>query len=561
MTDLALPHKNWDILIPSTSVSSSLLACALSRRNLRVLQLDSNPYYGGPEASFTLPELSAWISSLPSTPNPTSRFTNGAYAEHLPSSRPRAYTLTLAPHIVYWDSQLLELLRDVGMTTSFTWQAAGGWWVHLTDSDVAVPSASSGVGGALVEAGVKVMKAGGTIRKKGGAGWNKTRARSHTISLSEELPASSQQSSGSSTSTRSTTSTLRNLGGVLREVPATFEDVAWSSDLSDRDRGYLGGFLRFVLKSQDATDAKHSELLQQHGDESFQKFLTTVFPLPPFTIASLHSLTTLSTPPDSTPLKLAVFRLSRHLSSLGRIPDIRTSPALTIAYGASSELAQVLSRGVAVAGGVNVLDMSITSLSPPNVALSNGEIVEVGHIILPSSPSSDSPEVKAYKGIYVLTTPLSALFEKKSIDDRVSPAAAMITFPAGSLNGNIHPVYLLAHSSQTGECEPGESVVYSSTLSAGGYGRRAVDKLLGAVDGEGAVKVCATYEQHYFTEDGGSEEEEEGERVLRLRDVGEGLVFEDSVVEECMRVYERIVGTREGFLMPPEGTQTGEEEY
>jgi RAB protein geranylgeranyltransferase component A len=458
MDDFTLPSTDWDVVVSGSGVKPSLLAAALSRAGKRVLQVDNNTYYGADSAAFSLDELETWASALPAD-SPFSHATTERRAE---IKRPRSYTLTLAPHLVYWTSPLLELLREAGMTNSFSWQAVGSWWVYLTDSDVAQRSSGGGgLGGAIVDAGVKAVKAGGTVRRKAG-GWNKGRKdKAASVDLSG-LPELQPQTDS--------TPTLRKLGGVLREVPSTFEDVAWSPDLQDRDRGYLGGFLRFVTKIEDPSDTKHHQLLQEHADASLTEFLSTVYPLPPFTIASIHSLTMLPTPPEETKLRDAVKALTTHLTSTGRIPDIRSAAALTIAYGGSAELCQVWSRGAAVAGGINVLACGISSVAPLSspedkisVTLTTGTTVTASWVLTstPAPSPSTAPAFTLSKGIYVLTTPLSSLFARKFQDDRIAPNAAVLTFPTNSLTTpagekNSAPVYVIAHSSHTGECGAGE---------------------------------------------------------------------------------------------------------
>lgn len=523
-----------------------------------MLQTDPNPYYGSNEAALSLDDLEKWAQ------NPPAGFSFASCKKQTAISRPRAYTLTLAPHIIYWGSNLLDLLRNVDMTTSFTWQAVGSWWVYLTDEDVLLRSeGGGGIGGALVDAGVKAMKAGGTIRKKGG--WNKgrkSRDPGPALDTPEEevLPELAPRSADSTS--------LRKLGGVLREVPCTFEDVAWSEDLKDRDRGYLGGFLRFITKCANPDDTKHHQLLVKNAETSLTEFITANYPLPPFTIASLHSLTLLPTPPEKTPLRLAIPALTRHLSSVGRIPDIRSSAALTIAYGGSAELCQVWSRGAAVAGGLNVLERGITSITPSgpklSVRLSNDETITADWVVTSRSSTPTGAPTKPStltKGIFVITAPLESLFSKKFTEDRITPNAAVLTFPTGSLTLvlegkpllNEFPVYIIAHSAATGECVDGESVLYTSTLQSqpAGYAfaELAVRRVIAACSDKEApaeVAFVCRYTQESPTPPNAGIGYERG--VLSLAPMLGELAFEEDVVEECKCVYERIMGTREGFL-------------
>lgn len=173
------------------------------------------------------------------------------------------------------------------------------------------------------------------------------------------------------------------------------------------------------------------------------------------------------------------------MASVGRIPDIRSASALTIAYGGSAELCQVWSRGAAVAGGLNVLARGVASIKPSEnnpakvaVTLTNGEAVTASWLLSASAApplSSSSCQAAATtltKGIYVVTDPLDMLFARKTDADRITPSGAVLTFPAGSLslavdgagagdrdgtaNANTAPVYVIAHAASTGECVQGE---------------------------------------------------------------------------------------------------------
>jgi RAB protein geranylgeranyltransferase component A len=602
MDDYTLPSTTWDIIVLGTGVKPSLLSVALSRAGKKVLQLDPREYYGATETAFSIDELEQWAKSpLP----PFSHIETERLGE---ITRPRGYTLALAPHLVYWGSSLLELLREVEMTSSFTWQAVGSWWVYLPESAMEERPAT-GIGGLLLDAGVKAVKATVAVKKKGG--WNKGRKKSKDADTEASAAASeasaptteatqTQSPEGpegpvevtpadltpEATSTAPSGSTLRKLG-TLREVPCTFEDVAFSPDLQDRDRGYLGGFLRFLMKCADPTDVKHQEILQKNAETSFSEFLSSEYPLPTWTIASLHSLTLLQTAPNETNLKDAVQALITHLTSIGSIPDIRSSAALTIAYGGSAELTQVWSRGTAVSGGLNVLGRGITKIVGDTVTLSNGEVVTADWILVPEEDpeTHETSEIESTteattkatkstisytKSIHLIPSPLNPLFTRKLETDRIPPNAAVLTFPVGSLSTstgitNTAPVYIIAHSSATGECGKDESVLYTSTQISkddGGYelSSIAVKRVLEEIGSDGTaaapeVKFVCRYTQEFPVgdeEEGIVAEEKEGEevkgRVVKIKGMKGGLAFDEGTVESCKRVYERIIGTREGFL-------------
>jgi hypothetical protein len=62
--------------------------------------------------------------------------------------------------------------------------------------------------------------------------------------------------------------------------------------------------------------------------------------------------------------------------------------------------------------------------------------------------------------------PITCSLHQEVADDRIPPNAAVVTFPSGSLapeDGarSEYPVYVIAHSSATGECGPEEGTHFS----------------------------------------------------------------------------------------------------
>ena len=427
------------------------------------------------------------------------------------------------------------------MTQQLTWLALGSWWVYLPDSAITEPphaerpTAYSTLSGSLLSAGVKTMKAGGTIRKK--AGWNKH--RKSKLPATDPAPGvvspTAKPAAAAVVDPRTALRTIKN----LREVPCTLEDVAWSPTLQDRDRGYLGSFLRFVSKCTDPTDPHHT-LYISHLSTPLSTFITKNYPLPASTIASLHSLTLLPTPPHKTPLSAAIPRLTSHLASLGRIADARSSAALTTAYGASTELCQVLSRAAAVSGALNVLQRSISShtTTPAGIAavLSSGETVTAEYMIT-SAPPTHSLTVS--KAVYIINHTFPELFAKKHETDNIAPAAVVLTFPSGSVDEA--PVYAHIRGEMTCEVPGGEAVVYMETLAGEEVLDAAIERLMEEVGGE--VLVAARYTQDAG---GGEVKWEEDGRVVRVPEGRVGVLFDEGVVEECKAVWRRVVGEEFG---------------
>ncbi|CUS07655.1 unnamed protein product [Tuber aestivum] len=576
-----LPLADWDVLISGTGIKQSLLAVALCRAGKTVLQLDKNSYYGGSAAAFySLSEVDAWVAKVNSGDEVGIKnavvVSNAGEGAGYGSGR--GYTLSLAPHLVYWHSSVLEILRRADLTDGFSWHAVGSWWVCLTEEEVAVPAVATGVGGVvgLAEVGVKAAKLASAAGKKR-AGWNKGRKKE---SVAETTPGGGEESVGERVTQGNSETTLRKVDN-FREVPCTFEDVAWSKDLTDKDRGQLGEFLRFVMRYNDPTDQKCSRIFEENRQTSLRTFLSEIFPIPPFITTSISSLTLIPSAPSEITLEQALPRLAVHFSSLGKIPDVRSSAALTIAYGGSAELCQVLSRAAAIAGGINVLSRGVKSLCSNKKGDGNRKLkaqLESGETIYADwaiGEASDlAKEVKPLdgksmsRGIYVIETQIGWLFERKYKDENITPAAAVVVVPGGDKGA---PVYIIARSGVTGECprsqcefsnlksivmsliKPG--LLHAVTESSYGDMNAAIDKVLQVCSPLSEILYSLQYTAVTTSPEIGSED-----GTVILDPLTQDIALQDDVLEETLRIYERIVGTREGFMDVPEEIRRMKEE-
>ncbi|PWN30538.1 FAD/NAD(P)-binding domain-containing protein [Jaminaea rosea] len=104
-------------LILGTSLALSILSASLCQtRNTRVLQVDANDYYGGPNASLTLKQLEDYLAGLPSSSQ--ARMTFPAFdaqgqAKEIPSqlaALDRHYSLSLTPALLAAHGPALDAL-------------------------------------------------------------------------------------------------------------------------------------------------------------------------------------------------------------------------------------------------------------------------------------------------------------------------------------------------------------------------------------------------------------------------------------------------------------------
>ena len=169
-------------------------------------------------------------------------------------------------------------------------------------------------------------------------------------------------------------------------------------------------------------------------------------------------------PSDQIPVKWALPRIARHLTSIGVFgPGFG---AVVPKWGGGAEISQVACRAGAVGGGVYVLGTRIKGLETvtedseqlSKVQLSNGETVRTRHLIggVRNQELANPKVVSKITG--VVSSPLTPLF-KSSVEGSPLAAVSVVVVPSNSLPESIaqpHPVYIMVHSSETGECPNGQ---------------------------------------------------------------------------------------------------------
>ena len=243
-----------------------------------------------------------------------------------------------------------------------------------------------------------------------------------------------------------------------------------------------------------ATDTEsHASILEVWGSKPFPDFLGSHLGIPPRLQAPLLALTMSPQPPAETLTSYAFPRIHRHLTSVGIFGPGFGS--VVPKWGGLAEIAQVACRAGAVGGGVYVLkkgfeaneniDQQVSSENGipldgdstlSTVRLEGGEEIRTNWIVgstwdLPSQLKADiikkAPPTYISRTITIVTSPLSQLFHPPA-EGTPPPAAAVIVFPTGTLElqnesnspqvnrGHTPPVYLIVHSSDTGECPAGQ---------------------------------------------------------------------------------------------------------
>ncbi|KAL1955598.1 hypothetical protein VTO42DRAFT_8401 [Malbranchea cinnamomea] len=490
----SLSDSSWDVVISGTGLAQSLLALALSRSGKKVLHVDKNDYYGGPDAAFSLQEAEDWAKRV----NEDTSFGPFESASILRSLEPseaqgklsfsRAYTLPLSPHLIYSKSKLLPNLVSSKIYRQLEFLAVGSWWVWRTsDQD---GSASEGA-------------------------------------------------------------------GILQRIPSSREDVFADETMSMKSKRSLMKFLRHLQPAEGQASAVEEE------DLSFPDFLQSKLQISPELHDPLMALSLTPNSLDETSTSYALPRIKRHLESLGVFGPGFAS--MVMKWGGAAELSQVACRACAVGGGVYVLNRGIQSIvtaeagNSLRVELSNGEWVQSKFVAgspwdLPTEAlKQEEPAsyTKVARSIMIVSSPLETLFPVTSEGGPVS-AGTVVAFPGRSVGqGNSTgspPVYLLIHSSDTGECPQSQCVIYGSTLlpSEEGYAAivSATKQLLSSVDPRAEILLSLQYTQLGRLGSDASPllSSSLSDQVFSFSAPCLDLAFDDGVVDQVRQVWKIIMG-------------------
>ncbi|ROW13714.1 hypothetical protein VPNG_04592 [Cytospora leucostoma] len=480
----SLSETTWDVIICGTGLQQSLLALALSRSDKKILHLDPNEYYGGAEAAFSLQEADAWASEIAKAPASSSIFSSAAV-----TSKP-----------------------------------ADG-----ADSDIKLSSPRSyalSLSPQLIHAGSKLLS---------------QLVSSRAYRQLEFLAVGSFFVYKPSSSDPS-------VGPRLARIPSTREDVFSSTDLPARAKRQLMKFLKLVLSYQEETSLPQ---WQEYSDRPLAEFLTEKMGLD----ADLRTyITTLTLSLDgqvSTEVGLAT--IHRHLTSMGMF-----GPGFAAVYpkwGGGSEIAQVACRAGAVGGGIYMLGTGIKEVrgdgsgEEVEVELSDGTVVKTKSLVRGSEEIPAGPATKVSRLIAITGSPLPSLFET-TMEGAPTPAVAVVALPSGSVktDGGIeskHPIYAIVHSSDTGECPSGQSILYLSSITtpeSKALLESSVDSLLAAIDTKDAPKPHVLHRLYYEQQCNDDLALAGEKRIFKFPPPPAALTFDDASLETVYEAWKKVLG-------------------
>ncbi|TEY74681.1 hypothetical protein BOTCAL_0071g00150 [Botryotinia calthae] len=325
---------------------------------------------------------------------------------------------------------------------------------------------------------------------------------------------------------------------ALKRLPSGREDIFQDNSIDNRAKRSLMKFLKFVVDYENQV-----EIWQGKAEMGLSQFLADDFKLPQNLQILIGALTLSLDTLEETKVEYALPRIQRHLTSIGVFgPGFG---AVVPKWGGGAEIAQVACRAGAVGGGVYVLGTGIRGstiieaqgVTTHEVDLSNDEKVNTKYI---TRIDNDAPAagIRVAKIMAIISSPLASLFTS-TVEGSPTSAASVVVFPAKTILASDfsqdNPVYIMAHSSETGECPAGQCILYittllpeSSTTQAGKLLLEdAISKFLETTEGDGGQVL---YSVHY--EQQGSKDKLD-------------LAFNDQVLVDVEEEWKRVSGGSE----------------
>ncbi|KAK4168645.1 putative rab proteins geranylgeranyltransferase component A [Cladorrhinum sp. PSN259] len=329
---------------------------------------------------------------------------------------------------------------------------------------------------------------------------------------------------------------------ALVRIPSTREDVFSTTAISAKAKRGLMKFLKFVL---DYENSPQIELWQSDADAPLTEFLFKQFKMD----NELQTyITTLSLSLDGKiTIKDGLAVIRRHLTSMGMYGT--GFAAIYPKWGGISEIAQVSCRASAVGGAVYMLGTNIQSMkeseNPIGLELTSGDVIKTRTIVRSDYNTTDGA-TGTTRLVAIVNSPAKLLFET-TIEGAPIPAVAVVAFPAGSLStkrGKVseYPVYMSVHSSDTGECPNGQSVLYLTTLATSESQEvlnHALDSFLCAVSDDETPQCL--YKLQY-THSGTSVQNPANGTIFGFAHPSTTLSFDDSTLGPVQDAWRMVMG-------------------
>ncbi|KAH0294441.1 hypothetical protein KCU62_g24, partial [Aureobasidium sp. EXF-3399] len=545
----SLDGTSYDVLISGTGIQQSLLALALSRSGKNVLHVDKDDTYGGPEAALSLDEAEQWVEKLNSVKQ--TRFSNASITKSPEGEQKlslfKRYNLSLGPTLVYTRSGLLPILVSSKTNDQLEFMAVGGWFVFEKQEDgarvvrvpngrediFADPSLTLKMKGQLM----KFLRFVAAFEEKPET-WQPHRDTPFASFLSEQFVWKYRRRRLLNLPYHALLVTfVRSWGGLSEVVQVACRACAVTGGIYVLGRG---------ISSIEPAQSEEDDIEEIPRDTE-----------KPDVSQDIHNMITegegfVDTDPD------ALDELESGIKEQS-LDDLLASMGYSVAGVEEEKPASAAETPVEKQSPA----VSSEKKSLYTVQLSNGEKVSAQFIVgcsddLPASPPSATigtkvagaqPEAVS-RSVTIISSPMQHLFVTVA-EGGVSPAGAVVVFPAGSLSSAAHtPVQIMVHSSDTGECPQGQCIAYASTAVTGQEGQEllaeAVKSLLAAQDGESQALWSLSYEQHA---EATAPSTETSSSILKFQDPPLDYVFDDAIIENVQAAWQRILPEADDFMV------------
>ncbi|KAI0105639.1 rab protein geranylgeranyltransferase component A [Nemania sp. FL0031] len=520
----SLSEETWDTIICGTGLSQSLLALALSRSKKRVLHLDANDFYGEHEAALTLQEAEVW-SRTHASPGITQPL------DHKPTSSSNDSSKGIA---------------EAGDAANHNPEEPGS-----VDKEEAASGASS-----VTES--NIFRNAYQWKHPNAEAQGLSFPRAYSLALAPQIIHTKSKLLSQLVSSKAyrqveflavgsffVYGTVGAVpGATLARIPSSREDVFAAQSIPARSKRTLMKFLKFVI---DYDSDEQKPLWQEKATKPLSEYLVDEFKLDENLRNCILALTL--TLDGKVTVKDGLATVHRHLTSIGLF-----GPGFCAVYpkwGGLSEIAQVGCRAGAVGGGIYMLDtpVSIQNLGSGgeiSLKLSNEVSVRTRTLISSQQVCYSTPQTIA-RLVAVIDSPLPSLFET-STEGAPTPAVVVVAFPSDSLPTNFQPgsdtpVYAFVHSSDTGECPSGQSVIYL-TVQATTQSSHILDVALNALLQAATPTAVILYKLYYeqaisarqalVTSQGGA-------TVLEFPSPSLGLAFEDDSLDAVKEAWKLVM--------------------
>ncbi|KAK0264283.1 Rab proteins geranylgeranyltransferase component A [Friedmanniomyces endolithicus] len=496
----SLDNTSWDVVVTGTGLPQSLLVLSLSRSGKQILHIDRNDYYGGDEAVLSLSEAEQWVKNHGGDASERADSTySHATISHLDAQEggakklgfARAYSLALAPHLVYARSNLLPAVVSSRTHSQLEFQAVGSWFTITAPPDGSPPRSRL----TRVPSGREDV------------------FRDDSLDLRAK----------------------RSLMKFLRFV-ASYDEENEQQRMEQ-------------LKSLPLSVA-----LKQHFGMNSTTAVAPLLALALPTVSEIETTMEFAVPKIARHLRsIGIFGpgFSAVLPKWGGLAEIAQVACRACAVGGG---VYVLGKGVMNATRAedaedaedSKLRLELTGGEKVTAQWLVGCPPDLPHTISTPIPSQASSAEYMAKNISIVSSPLTSLFPPTA-EGGVIPAGAVIWVEvAGSSSPSVR---ILVHSSESGECPAGQCVLYASLRGDPSILDTAVQHLLESVGEQPTPKVLWRMQYRHYTETEQPRGTTTSEGVVMLQSLSTDIVLEDDVLTDVEEAWRKIMGERaEGFM-------------